>query len=149
MAHHVGMDFAPFRFFFAEKSVITLRHSSFIVKRHVRFACSFASALTTALGHYHLFARVRLTAQGFLLKQVSLVPIFYFIKKSVITLRHSSFIAKRHVRFACSFTSALTTALSRYHLFARVRLTAQGFSAVRVMDFAPIQFCPKINRQVN
>ena len=92
MAHHVGMDFAPFRFFFAEKSVITLRHSSFIAKRHVRFACSFASALTTALGHYHLSARMRLTAQGFLLKQVSLVPIFLFQK---ISHNASSFLLYR------------------------------------------------------
>ncbi len=148
MAHHVGMDFAPFRFFFAEKSVITLRHSSFIAKRHVQFACSFASALTTALGHYHLSARMRLTAQGFLLKQVSLVPIFLFQK---ISHNASSFLLyrkkARSVRlFVCKRTQ---TALGRYHLFARMRLTAQGFSAVRVMDFAPIQFCPKINRQVN
>ena len=42
----IGMDFAPFRFFFAEKSVITLRHSSFIAKGHARLACSLASVLT-------------------------------------------------------------------------------------------------------
>ena len=32
MAYHVGMDYAPFRFFYAEKSVITLRHSSLVAK---------------------------------------------------------------------------------------------------------------------
>ncbi len=42
MAYHVGMDYAPFRFFYAEKSVITLRHSSLVAKTPARvhlFAC--------------------------------------------------------------------------------------------------------------
>ena len=51
---HVGMDFAPFRFFFAEKSVIMLRHSSFIAKGHIRVGYSVASALITPLAHYQL-----------------------------------------------------------------------------------------------
>ena len=58
MAHHVGMDFAPFRFFFAEKSVIMLRHSSFIAKGHIRVGYSVASALITPLAHYQPFASV-------------------------------------------------------------------------------------------
>ena len=42
------MDYAPFRFFYAEKSVITLRHSSLVAKTSTRFTCSLVNALTTA-----------------------------------------------------------------------------------------------------
>ena len=51
------MDYAPFRFFYAEKSVITLRHSSLVAKTPARFTCSLVNALTTAHSRYHLFAR--------------------------------------------------------------------------------------------
>ena len=46
------------------------------------------------------------------------VPIFLCNKKISHTLRRSSSFAKRHARLACSLASALTTAHSRYHLFA-------------------------------
>ena len=51
------MDYAPFRFFYAEKSVITLRHSSLVAKTPARFTCSLVNALTTAHSCCHLFAR--------------------------------------------------------------------------------------------
>ena len=57
MAYHVGMDYAPFRFFYAEKSVITLRHSSLVAKTPARFTCSHVNALTMAHRRCHLFAR--------------------------------------------------------------------------------------------
>ena len=57
MAYHVGMDYAPFRFFYAEKSVITLCHSSLVAKTPAWFTCSLVNALTTAHSRYHLFAR--------------------------------------------------------------------------------------------
>lgn len=57
MVYHVGMDFAPFRFFYAEKSVITLRHSSLVTKMPARFTCSLVNALPTAHSRYHIFAR--------------------------------------------------------------------------------------------
>ena len=40
MLHHVGMDFAPFRFFVTQKISYTLRHSSSFAKSHARLACS-------------------------------------------------------------------------------------------------------------
>ena len=57
MAYHTGMDYAPFRFFYAEKSVITLRYSSLVAKTPARFTCSLVNALTTAHSRCHLFAR--------------------------------------------------------------------------------------------
>ena len=103
-------------FSFSEKSVITLRHPSFFAKGHARFACSFASALTTALGRYQPFACERLTAQGvfrsaFRIATDFACSDFLFYKKSVTRSNASSSFAKCHARFACSFASALTTAL--------------------------------------
>ena len=49
------------------------------------------------------------------------VPIF-LCRKISHTRRRSSSFAKRHARLACSLVNALTTAHSRYHLFASTRL---------------------------
>ena len=48
------------------------------------------------------------------------IPIFLYRKISQ-PLRHSSLFAKRHARLTCSLVNALTTAHSRYHLFASPR----------------------------
>ena len=45
---------------------------------------------------------------------------FLLHKKISHTRRHSSSFAKRHARLNCSLVNALTTARSRYHLFASV-----------------------------
>lgn len=60
--HHIGMDFAPFRFFISEKSSYA---SSFLLfaKGHIRVGYSVASALITPLAHYQPFARKAPTAQ--------------------------------------------------------------------------------------
>ena len=53
---------------------------------------------------------------------------FLFHKKSVITLRHSSFFAKGHVCFGYAFASARITPPLHYQLFTGWRLTAQLLS---------------------
>ena len=62
------------------------------------------------------------------------------------TRRHSSSFAKRHARLACSLVNALTTAHSRYHLFARCAFGA-NISMVRqshnVKAKCVLPFCRK------
>ena len=57
-------------------------------------------------------------------------------EKSVITLRHSSLVAKTPARFTCSHVNALTMAHRRCHLFARKCLWHKWFKA----DYAPFRF---------
>jgi len=128
------MDYAPFRFFYAEKSVITLRHSSLVAKTPARFTCSLVNALTTAHSCCHLFARKCLWHKWF---KADYAPFrFFYAEKSVITLRHSSLVAKTPARFTCSLVNALTMAHSRYHLFVRKCLWHKWFKT----DFAPFRF---------
>ena len=55
LEHHVGTDFAPFRFFFTEKTVTRAVVPPLSQNRHARLACSLVNALTTAHSRYHLF----------------------------------------------------------------------------------------------
>ena len=124
MAYHVGMDYTPFRFFCAEKSVIMLRHSSLVAKTPAWFTCSLVNALTTAHSRYHLFCEKCLRHKWF---KTDYAPFrFFYAEKSVITLRHSSLVAKTPAWFTCSLVNALTTAHSRYHLFARSACGTNG-----------------------
>ena len=61
------------------------------------------------------------------------IPIFLCRKISHM-LRHSSSFAKRHARLACSLVNALTTAHSRYHLFARCAFGAVYCPNVRFLN---------------
>ncbi len=77
MAYHIGMDYAPFRFFYVEKSVITLRHSSLVAKTPARFTCSLVNALTTAHSRYHLFCE-KVTVAQMVQNGLRSIPIFLF-----------------------------------------------------------------------
>ena len=55
---HVGMDFAPFRFFYYRKISHVRCHSSSFAKGHIRVGYSIASALITPLAHYQPFASI-------------------------------------------------------------------------------------------
>ena len=94
-------------FLFHKKSVITLRHSSFFAKGHVRVGYSLASALITPLAHYQPFAVCALRRSCF--------PC-------------SSFSVKSHVCFGYAFASARITPPLHYQLFTVWRLTAQLLS---------------------
>ena len=103
--HHVGMDFAPFRFFFCRKISHTLRHSSFFAKRHARLACSLASALSDGSLSLPPFCELRLRREYLCgsdfphLNGLRSIPIF-LLQKISHTLRHSSFYNLNSVNFA-------------------------------------------------
>ena len=109
---HVGTDFAPFRFFFAEKSVTCAVVPPFSQKGTLGSPVRLQARSLTAHCRYHLFARVPAARISFGLSLsfrngLCSVPIF-LCRKISHARRHSSFFAKRHVRLACSLASALS-----------------------------------------
>ena len=122
--HHVGMDFAPFRFFFAEKSVIcsvipplsqkgTLGSPVRLQARSQRLTVA-TTFLRVYLQHEYLYASALSCRNG-----LRSIPIF-LCRKISHTLRHSSSFAKGHIRVGYSVASALITPLAHYQPFASV-----------------------------
>ena len=102
-------------FFVTHKNQLSLTTSLLLsAKDRVCFACSLASALTTAARHYHSFAVFFCVADF-----VSFATVFIVTHKNHLSLTPSRLLsAKDRVCFACSLASALTTAARHYHSFA-------------------------------
>ena len=126
------MDFAPFRFFFAEKSVIC-----FVIPPYSQKGTLGSPVLLQALSRQfavattflrECFRHKYLYSSAFtLLCHSSSIPqnLLDFARVPCGTIIFESFVlphffAKRHARLTCSLASALTTVRCRYHLFARV-----------------------------